>query len=273
MSKLSLGSSLCFSPYNYDMDAMRNLSTGSSGTNADRKSDAGASEEAEIVSIDKYFEKLDKEEALSALNNILDSDITTAEAFSPDLRDQRPETVQGKDRGDLDNRINVVFDASDKHYDPEPDVRGKKFNYLSTGNYQNELNPLHQNDLYYSKPIPIHQIENTVMPKYHDKRVENFNDFYPSNEQIFWREYPRTKNIKNVKNAYPQEKSKSTFQSSPKLSSFRRNYKSRPTHFVPYMRDFNRRKPFRRKRKETYSPRRFDQKGFQKHFHLQGRKG
>ena len=227
---------------------MRNLTEGNSETSnrksdsgsetSNRKSDSGSETSTEIVSIDKYFENLDKEEALTALNNILgrDKSVTTTEAFNLD-QIGRPETFYEEDHSDLENWIDVDFKPSELLYKPEPEIGGEKFDYYSRGNYK--LKPLYQNDFFYSKPIPINQIENPVRPKYYDTR--------------------------SFKHTFPVKKSVPPFKSSPRLSSYHRGRKSKqPPNYDPYMRDFNRRKPFRRK--ETYPPRRYYQKGFQKQF-------
>ena len=76
-----------------------------------------------------------------------------------------------------------------------------------------------------------------------------------------------TKNVKNFKQKFPVKPQKPPFKTSPVLSNYHRGYKAKPPSFVPYMKDFNRRKPFRRK--EPFPPpRRYYQKGFQKQFWL-----
>ena len=254
---------------------MRNLTEGNSETSnrksdsgsetSNRKSDSGSETSTEIVSIDKYFENLDKEEALTALNNILgrDKSVTTTEAFNLD-QIGRPETFYEEDHSDLENWIDVDFKPSELLYEPEPEIGGEKFDYYSRGNYK--LKPLYQNDFFYSKPIPINQIENPVRPKYYDTRKKSFNKYQPKNVQMYKKkDYPMTKNVQSFKHTFPVKKSVPPFKSSPKLSSYHRGHKSKqPPNYDPYMRDFNRRKPFRRK--ETYPPRRYYQKGFQKQF-------
>ena len=74
------------------------------------------------------------------------------------------------------------------------------------------------------------------------------------------------KNVKSFKQTFPVKPQKPPLKSSPVLSNYHRGYKPKPPSFVPYMKDFNRRKPFRRK--ETFPPRRYYQKGFQKQFWL-----
>ena len=249
------------------MEAMRNLTEGNSAT-SNRKSDLDTETSTEIISIDKYFANLDKEEALSALNNILNRDVidtkvTTTEAFDLDQVVDRPETFYEEDHSDLDNWIDVDFNPSELLYEPEPEMGEKKFNYHSMGRGDYQLKPLYQNDFYYSKPIPINQIENPVRSKYYDLRKHKF---HPSNkmERYKKKEYPMTKNVKNFKQTFPVKPQKPPFKSSSVLSNYHRGYKAKPPSFVPYMKDFNRRKPFRRK--ETFPPRRYYQKGFQKQF-------
>lgn len=247
------------------METMRNLTEGNSET-SNRKSDADSETSTEIISIDKYFENLDKEEALTALNNILgiDKSVTTTEAFNLD-QIGRPETFyKEEDHSDLDNWIDVDFKPSELLYEPEPEIGGEKFDYYNRGIYK--LKPLYQNEFYYSKPIPINQIENPVRQKYHDTRKKAFNKFPPKNVEMYKRkDYPMTKHIHSVKHTFPVRKLVPPFKNSPKISSYHRGHKSKqPPKYDPYMRDFNRRKPFRRK--ETYPPRRYYQKGFQKQF-------
>ena len=246
------------------MEAMRNLTEGNSET-SNGKSDSDSETSTEIISIDKYFENLDKEEALNALNNILgrDKSVTTTEAFNLD-QIGRPETFYEEDHSDLDNWIDVDFKPSELLYEPEPEIGGEKIDYYSRGNYK--LKPLYQNEFYYSKPIPINQIENPVRQKYHDTRKKAFNKFQPKNVEMYKRkDYPMTKHIQSVKHTFPVRKLVPPIKNSPKISSYHRGHKSKqPPKYDPYMRDFNRRKPFRRK--ETYPPRRYYQKGFQKQF-------
>ena len=144
---------------------MRNLTEGNSAT-SNRKSDLDAETSTEIVSIDKYFANLNKEEALSALNNILNRDdfdksVTTTEAFDLDQL-VRPEIFYEDDHSDLDNWIDVDFKPSELLYEPELEIGEKKFNYHSMGRGDYKLKPLYQNDFYYSEPIPINHIENPV---------------------------------------------------------------------------------------------------------------
>ena len=242
---------------------MRNLTEGNSLT-SNRKSDLDSETSTEIVSIDKYFANLDKEEALSALNNILNREVieksvTTTEAFDLDQLG-RPETFYQEDHSDLENWIDVDFKPSDLLYEPEPEIGEKKFNYHSMGRGDYKLKPLYQNDFYYSQPIPINQIENPVRSKYYDMRK---NKFQPNKmERYRKKEYPMTKNVKSFKQTFPVKPFKAPFKSSPVLSNHHRGHKSKPPSYVPYMKDFNRRKPFRRK--ESFPPRRYYQKGFQK---------
>ena len=107
------------------METMRNLTEGNSET-SNRKSDSDSETSTEIISIDKYFENLDKEEALTALNNILgrDKSVTTTEAFNLD-QIGRPETFyEEEDHSDLDNWIDVDFKPSELLYEPEPEIGG-----------------------------------------------------------------------------------------------------------------------------------------------------
>ena len=137
---------------------------------------------------------------------------------------------------------------------------------MGRGDYK--LKPLYQNDFYYSKPIPINQIENPVRSKYYDMRK---NKFQPNQMERYKRkEYPMTKNVKSFKHTFPVKPFKAPYKSSPVLSNYHRGHKAKPPSFIPYMKDFNRRKPFRRK--ESFPPRRYYQKGFQKQFWL-GREG
>ena len=200
---------VCRSPYNYNVDTVMNMTTGeppppSPPQAADRKTEQ---QSTEIVSIDKYFEDVDKEAGLPTLANDIDN---------PGLSFDQLE--KPKYYADYHNEIDTEhfhtedpwrdFEPSTPVYDPQPERQSyKKTNYLGGGpppvfrRSKYKLPSLHQHEFYYSKPIPVNQIENPMRIRQHDTRRHVPAKPVTLNEQ----EYPMVTNIRNYEKFPPKK--------------------------------------------------------------------
>jgi len=242
-------------PYNYDMDTVMNLTLNENLPNADRKSDI--EESNEIVSIDKYFDDVDK--GLATKNEIIDTKVTT-EMF--DFNQLEKPKVFNEYENILENYLNDDFEPSTLLFRDEPKMN--KYEEIFTTNYNDELDSVGFKYNTNPNPYVFNQIENPIRNKYQKMKEKlNSKKRYP-NKKYFstpvtlnQKEYPM---IKDVRNYHHMKHPLTKFTPSLKLG-FPKIVPQKPTGFFSN-RNQIKRKPYRRK--ENFLPKKhFYKKGFQ----------
>ena len=177
------------------MDTVMNLTLNENLPNADRKSDI--EESNEIVSIDKYFDDVDK--GLATKNEIIDTKVTT-EMF--DFNQLEKPKVFNEYENILENYLNDDFEPSTLLFRDEPKMN--KYEEIFTTNYNDELDS--DGFKYNTNPNPyvFNQIENPIRNKYQKMKEKlNSKKRYP-NKKYFstpvtlnQKEYPMIKDVRN----------------------------------------------------------------------------
>lgn len=231
---------LCFSPYNYDVDKVMNLS--SSGQENQLNSERKKEESAEIVSIDKYFETVGEDNINDIVTSLkLYDDETTSKQSSLDEQLEKPlsyfsEVLENSESNEvigLDEWVD--FDPSPLIVDdPEPqidppfpkllEIPFPKLKDIRNHNSKDGLGFKTIQDKYSTKKYFSHQ-----PPTYTNDIYQNFDQNHdrvyqkyqpPLNQKVF----PMTTNVRDYERKRPYLSPKRNSYSKPKYPILQNKY-------------------------------------------------